>query len=146
MTHGSLTRRTAYLSGLGIQARIAAELASGANSVSAACMLQLYRTAQQPVMRHLGEQLPAAAQRPGLVLLAIDDYGTGTDTARHRAADRAGAQVAVLAGLGHWWMLEDPAIAAAVLREFWSAATQRQTDGSRAAEAPTSPRMSTPAQ
>jgi pimeloyl-ACP methyl ester carboxylesterase len=68
MTHSSLTRRTAYLSGLCIPARIAAELASGANRVAAACMLELYRTSQQPVMRHLGEQLPAAAQRPGLVL------------------------------------------------------------------------------
>jgi hypothetical protein len=68
MTHSSLTRRTAYLSGLRIPARIAAELASGANRVAAACMLELYRTSQQPVMRHLGEQLPAAAQRPGLVL------------------------------------------------------------------------------
>jgi hypothetical protein len=67
MTHSSLTRRTAYLSGLRIPARIAAELASGANRVAAACMLELYRTSQQPVMRHLGEQLPAAAQRPGLV-------------------------------------------------------------------------------
>jgi len=79
MTHSSLTRRTAYLSGLRIPARIAAELASGANRVSAACMLELYRTSQQPVMRHLGEQLPAAAQRPGLALLATADYGTGTE-------------------------------------------------------------------
>ncbi len=123
MTHSSLTRRTAYLSGLRIPARIAAELASGANRVAASCMLELYRTSQQPVMRHLGEQLPAAAQRPGLVLLATADYGTGTGAARRKAAERAGAQVAVLAGLGHWWMLQDPATVAPVLREFWSAAT-----------------------
>ena len=70
--------------------------------------------------RHLGEQLSAASQRPGLVLLATDDYGTGTDTARRRAAQRTGTQVAVLAGLGHWWMLEDPTGTASVLRQFWS--------------------------
>ena len=28
--------------------------------------------------------------------------------------------VAVLAGLGHWWMMEDPVAGAAALRGFWS--------------------------
>jgi hypothetical protein len=37
-----------------------------------------------------------------------------------RAAARAGARTAALDGLGHWWMLQDPARAATVLREFWA--------------------------
>jgi hypothetical protein len=37
-----------------------------------------------------------------------------------RAAARAGASTVALDGLGHWWMLQDPARAAAVLREFWA--------------------------
>jgi hypothetical protein len=28
--------------------------------------------------------------------------------------------VAELAGVGHWWMLQDPARGAAVLEEFWA--------------------------
>ncbi len=35
------------------------------------------------------------------------------------AAERAGAQVAVLEGVGHWWMLEDPARGAEALEAFW---------------------------
>ena len=35
-------------------------------------------------------------------------------------AGHAGAAVAGLAGLGHWWMLQDPKQGAAVLEEFWS--------------------------
>jgi hypothetical protein len=37
-----------------------------------------------------------------------------------RAAARADARTAALDGLGHWWMLQDPARAATVLREFWA--------------------------
>jgi pimeloyl-ACP methyl ester carboxylesterase len=37
-----------------------------------------------------------------------------------RAAARAGARTVALDGLGHWWMLQDPARAATVLREFWA--------------------------
>jgi hypothetical protein len=36
-----------------------------------------------------------------------------------RAAGRAGASVEVLDGLGHWWMVQDPAVGAAALTRFW---------------------------
>jgi hypothetical protein len=39
---------------------------------------------------------------------------------RRRAAARAGARVAVLGGLGHWWMVQDPKRAARALEDFWS--------------------------
>jgi hypothetical protein len=39
---------------------------------------------------------------------------------RRQMAGRAGAEVAVLDGLGHWWMVEDPARGAAILNDFWS--------------------------
>jgi pimeloyl-ACP methyl ester carboxylesterase len=45
----------------------------------------------------------------------------GTDEQKRRAAARAGARVEVLDGLGHWWMTQDPAVAARVLVDFWSA-------------------------
>jgi hypothetical protein len=31
--------------------------------------------------------------------------------------------VADLAGVGHWWMLQDPGRGAAVLEEFWASVT-----------------------
>ena len=42
------------------------------------------------------------------------------DDNRRRAADRAGAQTAVLDQLGHWWMVQDPAAGAEALTDFWA--------------------------
>ena len=84
------------------------------------CILALYRSAAQPRMAQLGEGLPGAAQRPGLHLSATDDHFVGTIEMQRRAAERAGARVEVLEGLGHWWMVQDPARGAAVLERFWS--------------------------
>ena len=38
---------------------------------------------------------------------AEDDHYVGTDEMAQETADRAGAQVVHLAGVGHWWMCED---------------------------------------
>ncbi|EOD68410.1 alpha/beta hydrolase, partial [Amycolatopsis vancoresmycina DSM 44592] len=56
----------------------------------------------------------------GLAVLATADHVVGTGEQRRRSAARAGAQVAVLEGLGHWWMTHDPARAAAALTGFWA--------------------------
>jgi pimeloyl-ACP methyl ester carboxylesterase len=37
-----------------------------------------------------------------------------------RAATRAHARIVTLDGLGHWWMLQDPARAATTLNQFWA--------------------------
>jgi len=73
------------------------------------------------VMAELGRELERAAQRPGLCLLATEDHRVGSDAARRRAAERAGARLEVLEGRGHWWMLEDPAAGARVLERFLNA-------------------------
>ena len=86
----------------------------------ARCVLALYRDAAQPAMAQLGEHLPAAAARPGLMILAADDHFAGTDDMRSRAAGAGRGRVAVLDRLGHWWMLQDPARGATVLTEFWA--------------------------
>ena len=56
---------------------------------------------------------------PGLVVVPSDDPFLSSAAAR-RAADAAGARVAELDGLGHWWMVDDPARGAAMLEDFWS--------------------------
>jgi hypothetical protein len=84
------------------------------------CILALYRSAVQPVMAELGHNLPAAAARPGLNILATEDTYVGAATIRRRAAARAGARTEVLEGLGHWWMLQDPQRGAGLLDRFFN--------------------------
>jgi pimeloyl-ACP methyl ester carboxylesterase len=72
------------------------------------------------VLAEAGVALGNAAARPGLAILATEDHFVGSDELRRRAADRAGARTEVLDGLGHWWMIEDPARGAEVLSRFWA--------------------------
>ena len=81
------------------------------------CILALYRSAVdvgQEWSRDFRD-IPA----PGLVVVPSDDPFLSSAAAR-RAADAAGARVAELDGLGHWWMVDDPARGAAMLEDFWS--------------------------
>jgi pimeloyl-ACP methyl ester carboxylesterase len=113
-------QRAAQLTSLGLTAEVAEQLASAYNDTMGRCILALYRSAAQPVMAELGRELPAAAQRPGLVVLATEDHYVGTEQMRRRAAERAGARIERLDGLGHWWMVQDPARGADVLTRFWA--------------------------
>ena len=67
-----------------------------------------------------GEKLPNASAKPGLVIIATEDVYAGGETLARRAAEKAGAQVAILLGLGHWWMCEDPEAGARVLTDFFA--------------------------
>jgi hypothetical protein len=69
-------------------------------------------------MSRWGEEFQAASARPGLIIIATEDHYTGGEVLARRTADRAGAKVAVLQGLGHWWMCQDPGAGAAVLNQF----------------------------
>ena len=82
------------------------------------CILALYRSAAQPAMTEWGRELEQAERRPGLVVIATADQYTGGEVLARRSAERFGADVAVLEGLGHWWMLQDPPRAADALRGF----------------------------
>ncbi|MCU1609671.1 MAG: hypothetical protein QOH09_4189 [Pseudonocardiales bacterium] len=113
-------QRADRLTALGLTAEVAEQLATAYNDTMGRCILALYRSAAQPVMAELGCRLPAAAQRPGLVVLATEDHYVGTEEMRRRAAERADARIEVLGGLGHWWMVQDPARGADVLSRFWA--------------------------
>ena len=82
------------------------------------CVLALYRSAAQPKMAEYGEELARAERRPALVIIATEDPYVGGEVLARRTAKRCGAEVAVLEGLGHWWMLEDPGRGAATLSQF----------------------------
>jgi pimeloyl-ACP methyl ester carboxylesterase len=60
----------------------------------------------------------AAIPAPGLVIIPSEDPFLSAASAT-RAAARADARTVALDALGHW-MLQDPARAATVLREFWA--------------------------
>ena len=113
--------RASSFESLGMTPSVARAVAEANDQTMGRCILALYRSAAQPAMAALGRRLEAARARPGLVIIPTEDQYTGGEARARWAAEQAGADVAVLQGLGHWWMLQDPAAGAAALRNFWSA-------------------------
>jgi pimeloyl-ACP methyl ester carboxylesterase len=120
MLGGTIESRAEGLSALGIPLDIATTIAAAQGPEMGRAILALYRSARQPAMAEAGRALENAAARPGLSLLATEDPYIGPADHRSRAAERAGARTAVLDGLGHWWMVQDPARGAEALTEFWA--------------------------
>jgi hypothetical protein len=54
-----------------------------------------------------------------MVVVPAEDPFLAEERAKN-AATRAGASVSELPGVGHWWMLQDPAAGAAMLEKFWA--------------------------
>jgi pimeloyl-ACP methyl ester carboxylesterase len=119
LTSAPVDQRTAQYQSLGMSPDAARRTAEAANDEMARAILALYRSAAQPAMSRWGEELPKAAARPGLVVIPVEDHYTGGEALARRSAERAGAKAAVLPGLGHWWMCQDPKRGAQVLREFF---------------------------
>jgi pimeloyl-ACP methyl ester carboxylesterase len=115
----SVADRASMFESLGMTPDIARTVAEANDDTMGRCILSLYRSAAQPAMARLGESLAAAAARPGLVIIPTEDEYTGGEGRARWSAEQAKAEVAVLQGLGHWWMIQDPAAGAAVLRRFW---------------------------
>ena len=110
--------RAQQFEALGMSKDVAERVAAGVNETMGKAILALYRSAAQPMMAEFGKQLPKAAAKPGLVIIATEDHYTGGEVLARRSAERAKAKVAVLQGLGHWWMCQDPKQGAEILREF----------------------------
>jgi pimeloyl-ACP methyl ester carboxylesterase len=119
MLGGTVGDRAEQMAALGIPTDIATAIAAAQGPEMGRAILSLYRSASQPAMAEAGRALGNAAARPGLSLLATEDPYIGSEELRRRAADRAGARTEVLDGLGHWWMVQDPARGAAALTRFW---------------------------
>jgi len=109
--------RGAVFESFGVPPDRARDLGSWGDEEMAEVILALYRSAVH-VGREWGpdfRDVPA----PGLVVVPSEDPFL-SDAGARAAAGAAGATVADLPGLGHWWMLQDPAGGAAVLEEFWA--------------------------
>jgi pimeloyl-ACP methyl ester carboxylesterase len=111
-------RRVAFFEGLGLSRSAAERLVAGYTPEMGRCILALYRSAAQPRMAEWGAALDPLRSRPGLVIIPTEDHYTGGEALARRTADRLGAHVAVLSGLGHWWMCQDPRRGADTLRAF----------------------------
>jgi len=99
--------RIETLASMGVPSAIAPEIAEGQGPEMGRCVLSLYRSATQPVMRELGERLARAERRPGHVFIATDDPYTGTVGMSEHVAASVGAGTTTLPGRGHWWMFSD---------------------------------------
>jgi pimeloyl-ACP methyl ester carboxylesterase len=111
--------RAELLASFGVPRQVADVLAPGIDEALGGCVPPLYRSALD-----LDTAIEPAAARPGLALLPTDDDGVGDMAMRRRSAARAGAEVAVLEGVDHWWTLTAPAQVAAALRDFWNRAAR----------------------
>ena len=119
MMGGTVQDRAEQMHAFGIPLDIAALIAAAPGSGDGPGDPGVLPLGGQPVLAEAGRSLQVAAARPGLSLLATEDHYMGSDELRRRAADRAGARTDVLEGLGHWWMVQDPARGAAALNRFW---------------------------
>jgi pimeloyl-ACP methyl ester carboxylesterase len=120
MITAPLEQRTAAMGDLGITSPVAERLAAGQDAQMGRAILALYRSAGKPALAAAARHASRAAARPGLALSPADDDTTDSEQSRRRVARLAGAKVTVLAGVGHWWMVQDPAKGARALTEFWS--------------------------
>ena len=107
-------------SGLGMTREIAAEVKSHINDEMARCILALYRDAAQPALVPVGKQFAAVQPKNGLVIIAVEDHYAGTLETMTSVANSVGAEVAVLTGVGHWWMCQRPDLGADMLMAHWA--------------------------
>jgi pimeloyl-ACP methyl ester carboxylesterase len=110
--------RAGFLRAAGVPEADAATVAAAYDATMGGCILDLYRSAVPNPYADWGAELGRPAPAPGLMLQpTADPYD---DPARSgEVAARLGARTHRLDGLGHWWMLQDPAAAAEALRSFW---------------------------
>jgi pimeloyl-ACP methyl ester carboxylesterase len=110
--------RAGSLRGAGVPEAGAVTLAAAFDATMGGCILDLYRSALPNPYADWGTDLDRPAPAPGLVLQPTAD--PFDDPARSgEVAARLGARTERLEGLGHWWMLQEPAAAAGVLGSFW---------------------------
>ncbi len=102
----------------GVPAGLAPTMAEHLDDRMGASILKVYRSAAQPAMRELADELAAAPRRPALLIHATEDPFVPPHLA-FDVAERTGAGILTLEGRQHWWMWEDPEGAAEGLVDFW---------------------------
>ena len=103
---------------LGVAPDDALELARWTDETMGACILDLYRSATPNPSADWGDAWGITAA-PGLVLCPTDDP-FGDLVQSRQMADMLGARHEIIPEAGHWWALQAPESAAALLREFFA--------------------------
>jgi pimeloyl-ACP methyl ester carboxylesterase len=103
---------------LGVAPDDALELARWTDETMGACILDLYRSATPNPSADWGDAWGITAA-PGLVLCPTDDP-FGDLLQSRQMADMLGARHEIIPEAGHWWALQAPESAAALLREFFA--------------------------
>jgi len=103
----------------GVPPGLAPTMAEHLDATMGASILAVYRSAAQPAMRALAEELAAAPRRPALLIHATEDPYVPPDLV-FDVSKRTGADILTLEGRQHWWMWEDPQAAAEGLVAFWN--------------------------
>jgi pimeloyl-ACP methyl ester carboxylesterase len=109
--------RGAVFEMFGVPHDAAIALGKPLDQTMADCILALYRSALD-VGKEWAPDFHDIAP-PGRIIIPSEDAFLSGDLSRN-SAQRTGASVTELDGLGHWWMLQDPARGAAVVEEFWA--------------------------
>jgi len=117
MVGASPADKAAILEGVGVPPAHAPEMASHLDPTMGQAILTLYRSAVD-VGNEWGPGISNITGR-GLVFESGQDPFRSPERAR-RLADRTGAELVQLPDAGHFWMLDDPAVAADALTSFWS--------------------------
>lgn len=113
-----LADRTGMFEGLGMN-RAAAEACAAAAAAMGPHILALYRSAPESAFEEWSDQLVALERRPPIhVVIATEDHYTGGVAKATHTAERWGATIHRLDGLGHWWMMQDPKRAADLVRSI----------------------------
>ena len=120
MRNAPVDDRVAMFTSVGIPETYARRVIAGHDEDMSRCILALYRSAAQPKLGEVAAHLPKAAARPGLAIIAEHDHYVGGHELPRRSADAAGAGTVFLPGVGHWWMLQNPALGARTLTDFWA--------------------------
>ncbi len=113
----SLEDRAALLMAVGVPESGATTMAEGLDETMGAAILTLYRSATD-VGNEWGPGIDSITA-PGLLMESMNDPFRSADRVARLAA-RTGAQVAPLPDAGHFWMLDDPALAASIITGFWA--------------------------
>lgn len=112
-----LEERAEQLASLGVPQSYATQVAGWLDETMGTTILDLYRSAID-VAGDWGAELPSITA-PGLAIHATADPFADGDLVS-RQAKRLDTEVTMLDGLGHWWMLQDPMLAASRLKTFWT--------------------------
>lgn len=116
MIGASLADRAALLQAVGVPEEGATTMAQHFDETMAAAILALYRSATD-VGNEWGPGIDQIAA-PGLLIQSMLDPFRAPGRVE-RLAVRTGAQIASLPDAGHFWMLDDPKVAARTISEFW---------------------------